>query len=81
MMASRARMLIGARRATMFTSRAAWYLHDQYLPYDRKKPCYHAYLVVEHLFMFHNIWDTVILPIDELIFIKMVETTNQISIT
>ena len=39
MMASRARMLIGARRATMFTSRVAWYLHDQYLPYDRKKPC------------------------------------------
>ena len=76
MMASRARMLIGARRATMFTSRAAWYLHISHM-IERN----HAYIVVEHLFMFHNIWDTVILPIDELIFIKMVETTNQISIT
>ena len=27
-------------------------------------------------FMFHNIWD-VILPIDELIFFRGVETTNQ----
>ena len=30
--------------------------------------------------MFHNIWD-VNLPIDELIFFKMVKTTNQIDIT
>jgi len=30
---------------------------------------------LEHVF-FQNIWD-VILPIDELIFFKMVETTNQ----
>ena len=30
-------------------------------------------------FIFHDIWD-VILPIDELIFFKMVKTTNQIII-
>ena len=31
-------------------------------------------------FMFHNIWD-VILPIDELIFFRMVKITNQIVIS
>ena len=31
---------------------------------------------LEQVFMFHHIW-VVILPIDELIFFKMVETTNQ----
>jgi hypothetical protein len=31
------------------------------------------------MFIFHNIWD-VILPIDELIFFKMVKTANQLSI-
>jgi len=36
------------------------------------------WLVVSKIFIFHNIWD-VILPIDELIFFKMVKTTNQIS--
>jgi hypothetical protein len=30
-------------------------------------------------FIFHNIWD-VILPIDELIFFKLVETPNQLNI-
>ena len=35
------------------------------------------WLVVWNMnFIFHHIWD-VILPIDELIFFKMVETTNQ----
>jgi hypothetical protein len=29
-------------------------------------------------FIFHNIWD-VILPIDELIFLKMVKTINQLA--
>ena len=37
-----------------------------------------GWLVVWNMnFIFHNIWD-VILPIDELIFFKMVETTNQV---
>ena len=36
----------------------------------------HIWLVVWNIF-FHNIWD-VILPIGELIFFKMVKTTNQI---
>ena len=36
-----------------------------------------GWLVVSNMaFIFHNIWD-VILPIDELIFFKMVKSTNQ----
>ena len=36
------------------------------------------WLVVSNMaFIFHHIWD-VILPIDELIFFKMVKTTNQL---
>ena len=31
---------------------------------------------LEHFFIFHNIWD-VILPIDELIFFRWVESANQ----
>ena len=33
--------------------------------------------MVSIFFIFHNIWD-VILPMDELIFVKIVKTTNQI---
>ena len=36
----------------------------------------HWLMVWNMFFIVHNIWD-VILPIDELIFFKMVETTNQ----
>jgi hypothetical protein len=37
-----------------------------------------CFWLVVSCFIFHNIW-VVILPIDELIFFKMVETTNQFS--
>ena len=47
------------------------------LPPNKNLPFIYLIGGLEHFFIFHNIWD-VILPIDELIFFKMVKTTNRI---
>ena len=70
--------LVGPRKVSWFIQVTS-VIYSQWISWSTHKRL-NIWLVVWNMaFIFHHIWD-VILPIDELIFFKMVKTTNQMCI-